>query len=1017
MMHHLLDELRDIIRLNVADECCRLRALVIVDMVHRNACKGPAEPQSLSEVFPTPTISSRSENLVVADVCDTPFSVDSINFNFQASRGNENDALLQCMDLGGMTVSDERISSKSKRGDAKLKESVLSSFNEELDESCQRSQRRRRRASLTVISASEMNIKRNRITNIAHDASEKSKDTSIVEEQPSHERAEDISRKDSAIDIQCSDERIFSGLPDASVDYPGPDKDETMNDISSMQVSGWVVEDEAMVEQERSSTVDDKVHAQLSALEVCARADKIKSQPARNRRKSISAGKHAKLKKSVLQSVLENNDLYNSDSLEGGGHGDVESAYEPSPLEESLKTENLLDERRGHPSTDSGPPEVNVLSADSADCTSVRCVPVAEDSEVTAPQANRRMLYNPTLSGLSNEWTEDDEQSQLDQHVSPTAQTDSALETLGENNCVNIKFDEPDIVNEEIVEAPSPEKFTFCTLSSSFSASRAMGYLRASPSELLQTASGLVIIACLEAILGTVDFCSDDEYYELGSSLASICEHMNTCNIIPRLKLDASCTDFGKTRKRVRFKTMGCSDENCVSPPNDRRPETLSSVDTICRELSDFIFSVDQFEHKFERSDSNAIRLRQVFIGFLRLISSSADECLLAMQLIGQDCICDLSALHLPDDTPENSVNIKVIMKTASIMESEIFGRNGGEERYDVYVWDPEAKISNVHFKVEQKISSELRHQVAWMATSAIRSRLRWLLDDFPPCYSKPAVTGCIKYEDSRSGLFKLLIRSGPSAGFVGEKPRGLKLTIPGGNIAPSMGSRRQSEIVYDFPLSYLLTSALRQLYDGIVFAYLLQGAESVSPTAVSIIADGTQQYDERKSFVNLLRARASTEVNSECIVGRIECAQLILAVEAARRFVANLISIPLVYSVGVEGGVWAILEEFGSVVAKIGQKEDCHFALFSSMQLLEQFVSEPFFEQELLVLAKTSLGKKLIIDRGIRAGHGVSLEGSALLGYADPVKYIKDAMSCCSYIYYFPEVAMNCSSEEHQGQ
>lgn len=74
-------------------------------------------------------------------------------------------------------------------------------------------------------------------------------------------------------------------------------------------------------------------------------------------------------------------------------------------------------------------------------------------------------------------------------------------------------------------------------------------------------------------------------------------------------------------------------------------------------------------------------------------------------------------------------------------------------------------------------------------------------------------------------------------------------------------------------------------------------------------------------------------------------------------------------------------------------------------MRLLEQLVSEPFFEAQQLSTARSILNKKLVIDRGIRSGSGVSLENSAKSGYKDPVKYIKDALACCSYIHCFPEV------------
>ena len=82
-------------------------------------------------------------------------------------------------------------------------------------------------------------------------------------------------------------------------------------------------------------------------------------------------------------------------------------------------------------------------------------------------------------------------------------------------------------------------------------------------------------------------------------------------------------------------------------------------------------------------------------------------------------------------------------------------------------------------------------------------------------------------------------------------------------------------------------------------------------------------------------------------------------------------------------------------------------------MRMLEQLVSEPFFDEDFLIQAKLVLNKKLVIDRGMRAGNGVSLEASARLGYADPVKYIKDAITYCPYIHCFPEVTVSQGGEE----
>lgn len=90
--------------------------------------------------------------------------------------------------------------------------------------------------------------------------------------------------------------------------------------------------------------------------------------------------------------------------------------------------------------------------------------------------------------------------------------------------------------------------------------------------------------------------------------------------------------------------------------------------------------------------------------------------------------------------------------------------------------------------------------------------------------------------------------------------------------------------------------------------------------------------------------------------------------------------------------------------VFRVGQKEDCHFSLLSSMQLLEQLVSEPFVDETVLAHARFTLNKK---DRNMRGSHSSFLEASAQLGYDDPNKIIKDVVTCCPYILCFPDIAV----------
>ena len=100
-----------------------------------------------------------------------------------------------------------------------------------------------------------------------------------------------------------------------------------------------------------------------------------------------------------------------------------------------------------------------------------------------------------------------------------------------------------------------------------------------------------------------------------------------------------------------------------------------------------------------------------------------------------------------------------------------------------------------------------------------------------------------------------------------------------------------------------------------------------------------------------------------------------------------------------------------------MGQREDSHFALLSSMRMLEQLVSEPFLDNETLFQAKGILTKKLVVDRGLKAGNGVSLEHSRRFGYSDPVKYVKDSMAYCPYIHCFPDVSVTQNTVDNSAE
>lgn len=826
MMHqaHLLNELREIIRWQVADECIQLRALVIIDMVEHNVNK--AQPEHIIELSDVALaqLDSRSENCIVPNACDTPFSVDSTNFNFHSNRNLGNNKNEFSIDIA--EEAEKNVPSKSKRVGPKLKGSVLMSFDEALDENCQRLQRRRRRASLTVLSASDMNANRNLGVDCESWAKPLSASEGIIHQ---------------AVKTNLSPCSLPAHVGENSPSHSPPvcDAMEAAISLDAELICKDPTEetDKIVAVVEDFALVDDILPPQ-SALEMCAESKMGQPKPARGRRKSVSAGKHAKLKRIVLQSVMESGeteypcssaevDVHYADKErdEVAGFGAEEYQIEPDQLI-SLDEEQFMN--------------MDICATD--------CVEV-QSSELAAPilqsQPSRRVLYDPSTSGLSIDWGDDDT-IPLGQHQS--------------------------LIKKSSAGSPSgkaegnPEKATFSTRFA-IPLSRCINLMQPPGLQppMLQSAVGVTIAACFAGLMDVLGSYDDKYFTDFGPVLYSIFDVMSKCSMSVEFQEPSPMIE--KSSKRVRFSAVGSTTHTCASPPNDRRPESISSMDSICREAFEFALGLDRFHRIFESGNSQVQRMQSVLADLVNSMASSPVECQAALRLVKKDFPQEVSALQMQTCSSEgDEFFVRRIMSIASVLEAELFGRNSGLDNFNVYIWDELRSNCEIQFRAESRVASEFRHQVSWMATSAIRSRLRWLFDDAPPCYSKPAVTGAIKYENSRSGLDNLLKRSEPviEIGYPREKQRALKLAVGSVSGTQSTASKRHNDIIYDTPLSYLFSTALRQLYDGIQFAH--QEADSQVEN---------QPTGEAQNFRDFFSKRVNGELSSDCLVGKIECAQV----------------------------------------------------------------------------------------------------------------------------------------------
>jgi hypothetical protein len=264
-------------------------------------------------------------------------------------------------------------------------------------------------------------------------------------------------------------------------------------------------------------------------------------------------------------------------------------------------------------------------------------------------------------------------------------------------------------------------------------------------------------------------------------SLAAIIEHFS-CPIE-----DSSCVEI-KALNGKRSVSFCDVDGSCVTPPG-KDCYHLPTLQTMKR-LQGLIGGIEDI-------------LDNVQISHIMSADPGSDHTLTMMDVLLQCCV------QLTDSASSSAAS-RALRESASLsvppgVIAALAGLIGSEVRAAMIV----------NYSSLSGARTVLRHRTAWMATSVLRSQLRWLLDSPPAYVSVPSVCASNPLNaPGRSLLHKLvcLCESGDALSASGaskKKRRKSDNTVIDHTILHPV----------EMTLSSLLAHALRQIYDAVIIA------------------------------------------------------------------------------------------------------------------------------------------------------------------------------------------------------
>lgn len=401
-------------------------------------------------------------------------------------------------------------------------------------------------------------------------------------------------------------------------------------------------------------------------------------------------------------------------------------------------------------------------------------------------------------------------------------------------------------------------------------------------------------------------------------------------------EVSATTTEYQR-RKVVRFNNIcGAS----VSPPDDRRPYLAQLVDDSARHITVLLAVVDQATGSTKTFSLGDIRRKYSAVLARGLIQ--LNDKMLSSSYIGRVCLATNQEFG-------RHVSEFVFLAELLAQEFETVLPCSDDRDDDVRLplefeleCEEESGIErNANGHVRSRTA--LREHASWLLGSAIRCRLRWLLDEEPPTITTevmssrtavalahlnllPPLDAEVKHVSMdrvseptlplRSGVVHVLSPRWVS-GWTGARASETK---------EGKALREQHERLITSSVSWLFAQAAKQLQEILWTALRWRGGA------------GEGGLLSGASFVPLWVAAG---LESPCAEARLQVALAAVAGEAAREFLYGLVSSEVLISEGETGGVWATLREFGALIDRFGFEEISHFGLFQNLQAISHCLGD----------------------------------------------------------------------------
>jgi hypothetical protein len=317
-------------------------------------------------------------------------------------------------------------------------------------------------------------------------------------------------------------------------------------------------------------------------------------------------------------------------------------------------------------------------------------------------------------------------------------------------------------------------------------------------SEQLQSGYGIALWAAMSSI-------PQSEFHkETPNFIKSIATLFSQIDKYPIIGSICQPAIDSKGKKLISF-ASGAYFGECISPPNDRIAESVSSTDVICEKMADCVKYVQAFAKAFSLTLLSLIPTScKAFISALSTLTRCHDK--------GQEVlrICQVIACTSPRQI--FGAEVRQLSHAAHLLMVEINDRLC-DHSCSAHVLRP--ILGQIgHYTIERVTKCEEKYETSWMATASIRSRLRWLVDEPPPCYTKTGIVSPVPlFEGCRSGLHEVITRNVK-----------IKYPLHVGSAANSSTSQQKTlamqQAIEGLPLSYLISVALRQVYDAFLVAY-----------------------------------------------------------------------------------------------------------------------------------------------------------------------------------------------------